>query len=94
MLTSIKKIERKWETGNIEISEEKDGSIYFTSNQVGDFKFFIDRHQNDDKPLVETWLIRPNEDNIEMFLILQNYKLLFTVHPDGAVSLAEQVSFN
>ena len=29
-----------------------------------------------------------------MFLILQNYKLLFTVHPDGAVSLAEQVSFN
>lgn len=84
------KIERKWETGNIEISEEKDGSIYFTSNQVGDFKFFIDRHQNDDKPLVETWLIRPNEDNIEMFLILQNYKLLFTVHPDGAVSLAEQ----
>lgn len=29
-----------------------------------------------------------------MFLILQNYKLLFTVHPDGAVSLSEQVSFN
>ena len=73
-------------------SEEKDGSIYFTSDKVGDFRFFVDRHQNEDKPLVDTWLVRPNEDDVEMFLILQNYKLLFTIHPDGTVSLSEQVS--
>ena len=72
-------------------SEEKDGSIYFTSDKVGDFRFFVDRHQNEDKPLVDTWLIRPNEDDVEMFLILQNYKLLFSIHPDGTVSLSEQV---
>ena len=72
-------------------SEEKDGSIYFTSDKVGDFRFFVDRHQNEDKPLVDTWLIRPNEDDVEMFLILQNYKLLFNIHPDGTVSLSEQV---
>ena len=72
-------------------SEEKDGSIYFTSDKVGDFRFFVDRHQNEDKPLVDTWLIRPNEDDVEMFLILQNYKLLLNIHPDGTVSLSEQV---
>ena len=84
------KLERKWECGAINISEEKDGSVYFTSDVIGDFKFFIDRHQNDEKPLVETWLMRPNGDDVELFLILQNYKLLFTIHQNGTVSLEEQ----
>merc|ERR1711892_31561 len=85
------KHERRWECGAINISEEKDGSVYFTSDVIGDFKFFIDRHQNDgDKPLVETWLMRPNGADVELFLILQNYKLLFTIHPNGTVSLTEQ----
>ena len=85
------KHERRWECGAINISEEKDGSVYFTSDVIGDFKFFIDRHQNEgDKPLVETWLMRPNGADVELFLILQNYKLLFTIHPNGTVSLTEQ----
>merc|ERR1711892_402754 len=56
------KQDRRWECGAINISEEKDGSVYFISDVIGDFKFFI----------------------------VQNYKLLFTIHPNGTVSLTEQ----
>lgn len=81
---------RKWETENININEQKDGSIYFNTKQTGAFRFFIDRHENEDKPLVETWLIRPNNDVVEFHVILQNYQLVFEVLPNGNVNLIEK----
>jgi len=81
---------RKWESEDISINEQKDGSIFFHTKQTGAFRFFIDRHENEDKPLVETWLIRPNNDIVEFHLILQNYQLVFEVLPNGNVNLIEK----
>ena len=36
--------ENKWIISDIEISEQKDGSIYFKTKQTGAFRFFIDRY--------------------------------------------------
>ena len=50
-----------------------------------------DRHENEDKPLVETWLMRPNNDIVEFHIILQNYQLVFEILPNGNVNLIEKV---
>jgi hypothetical protein len=83
--------ENKWEMSrDIQISEQKDGSIYFKTKQTGAFRFFIDRHKNEDKPLIDTWLIRPNGEIIEFHLYLQNYQILFQILQNGNVNLVEQ----
>ena len=53
---------------------------------------YLDRHENEDKPLVETWLMRPNNDIVEFHIILQNYQLVFEILPNGNVNLIEKVN--
>ena len=43
--------------------------------------------------MVETWLMRPNNDIVEFHVILQNYQLVFEILPNGNVNLIEKVSF-
>ena len=53
----------------------------------------ISRHNNDDKPLVDTWLIRPNGENIEFHIYTPSNQILFEILPNGNVNLIEQVNF-
>lgn len=41
-------------------------------------------------PLIDTWMIRPNDEIIEFFIILQNFQIQFDILPTGKLNLVEK----
>ena len=72
----------------IDISEEKDGSVFFSTSTLGSFRLFIDR-LTWEGPLIDNWMIRPKDENIEFVIAFQNFKIQFDISQTGKVSLVE-----
>jgi len=79
----------EWTHDGIEISEEKDGSMYFNTNKLGAFRFFVDRHGSDG-PVIDTWMLRPQGDIVELFIVFQNFQIQFDILPNGKINLVEK----